>query len=63
MLTPVNDQLRREIANYKLRFACEHCGAWDPEKDACAEGYPTAPHRERMLNESALAFCKAFEST
>lgn len=63
MLTPVTDLLRHEVATFKLRFACEHCGAWDPETDRCAEGYPTAPHREKALEESALAFCKAFEST
>lgn len=62
METTVDDALRREVAVYRLRFGCEHCAHFEPERGTCAEGFPNAPHRGVNLETSAgLSFCKSFE--
>ena len=62
MRTLVDDAFRREAARCRLRFGCEDCAHFDPERGACAEGFPNAAHRgvdvERV---SSLEFCKSFE--
>jgi len=62
MITRVDQKLRTEARRYALRFGCEACRAFDHEREACAYGYPTEPHRESVIDrEEQLAFCKAFE--
>ncbi|HEY3493928.1 MAG TPA: hypothetical protein VGK73_04550 [Polyangiaceae bacterium] len=62
MITPVDDRLRREAAHFGLRFRCEECVHFAPERAACGNGYPTEPHRGVELGtRTALEFCKEFE--
>lgn len=62
MIHPVDDELRDEIARFRLVYTCERCVEFDPERQACSFGYPTAPHRARDLAEATeLVFCKVFE--
>lgn len=62
MKTRVDDRLRSEAQRFELRFGCEDCAHFDVPAAACANGYPSAPHRGvelRVLRE--LEFCKEFE--
>lgn len=62
MKTLVDDTLRAEIAEYRLRFTCEHCVHFVPERVACEHGYPVAAHHALDLVERrTLEFCKEFE--
>jgi hypothetical protein len=62
MRTLVDDKLRAEVAEFRLRFTCEDCAHFDPERGACAHGYPSAAHRALDLAEQkTLEFCKEFE--
>jgi|APDOM4702015191_1054821.scaffolds.fasta_scaffold1322225_1 hypothetical protein len=62
MLTRVDEDFRSEASRFALRFTCEVCAHFDPERDRCSHEYPNAPHRlvdaERV---SVLSFCKLFE--
>ncbi len=62
MISQVDDRFRREVATFALRCTCEWCGAFEPESEACAYGYPTEPHRRLpLVDEHRFSFCKAFE--
>jgi hypothetical protein len=62
MITTIDDQFRREIEKFNLRCTCDACGAFEPETNACAYGYPTEPHRRLPLaDDRQFVFCKAFE--
>ena len=62
MQTRVNHQFRVEVRRYVLRFNCEWCAHFDADRAACANGYPTAPHRRQDLDSiHLLTFCKMFE--
>jgi hypothetical protein len=62
MNTTVDERLRREARRFALRFTCEFCLHFDDETRACANGYPTEPHRGRDLESlGQLMFCKMFE--
>lgn len=57
-------QLDEEAAKFGLVRHCEDCVLFDaekPERDQCAHGYPTAPHRKRA-DEKLVMFCKDFEA-
>jgi hypothetical protein len=53
--------LDAEAARFGLVRHCEDCVLFDPEREACAHGYPTEPHRKRA-NERLVIFCKDFEA-
>jgi hypothetical protein len=58
----VDDRLRRETARFALRFTCESCVHFAPESQACANGFPTTPHREiDLARVRQVEFCKLFE--
>lgn len=60
-----DDRFRSERARFSLRFTCEHCAAWDEERDACAHGYPTAEHRAVRYERdraATIVFCKEFDA-
>jgi len=60
--TRVDPRLREEAERFELRFTCEHCVHFEPERSGCAHGYPTAPHRGVVLAlEREIEFCKEFE--
>lgn len=62
MITKIDERLRREAECFGLRFRCEECAHFAPERAACGNGYPTEPHRGVKLGERAsLEFCKEFE--
>jgi hypothetical protein len=48
-----------------LRFTCEDCALFDPEREACAHGFPTDEHRQKHYAKPGveLVFCKDFELT
>jgi len=60
--TPVDDVLRDEVRRFELRFTCRHCVHFEPEREVCSNGYPTAAHLDVDLTRvSGLEFCKEFE--
>jgi hypothetical protein len=62
MITPIDEQFRREIEKFDLRCTCDACGAFEPSESTCAYGYPTEPHRRLPLaGDQEFVFCKAFE--
>lgn len=62
MRTFVDDTLRREASAFQLRFGCEHCAHFEPERRVCSEGFPNAPHLDVNVAVIALLeFCKSFE--
>jgi hypothetical protein len=62
--TTVDERLTREVSRYRLRFQCEDCAHFEPERGRCANGYPADPHRARPLaGRPSLEFCKEFELT
>jgi hypothetical protein len=62
VLTLIDERFRREAERFTLRFRCEECVHFAPEREACGNGYPTEPHRGVNLGErSSLEFCKEFE--
>lgn len=62
MKTPVDATLRAEAERYRLRFTCEHCAHFVPERAACAHEYPAAAHHALDLAAlDVLEFCKEFE--
>jgi hypothetical protein len=44
---------RAERVRFELRFTCEHCTYFDPERERCTHGYPTAEHRDARYREPA----------
>ncbi len=55
-----------DFNNLPLTYACEHCSFFDPEKDLCLMGMPTAPHRLNQQHETFnltghMAFCRFLE--
>jgi hypothetical protein len=62
VITPVDERLRREAERFSLRFRCEECAHFSPERQRCGNGYPTEPHRGVELSRRlSLEFCKEFE--
>ncbi|HEX9295799.1 MAG TPA: hypothetical protein VF881_08185 [Polyangiaceae bacterium] len=62
MISRVDPQFVLEVERFALRCTCESCGAFDPEGENCAYGYPTEPHRRlELVQAEQFTFCKAFE--
>lgn len=62
MITRVDEQLRREAEQFRLKFGCESCVHWQDASESCANGYPNEAHRHISLTRvDTLAFCKEFE--
>lgn len=58
----VDERLRAEAERFALRFGCESCVHFDPERRLCGNGYPTAPHfGVDLARTESLEFCKEFE--
>ncbi|HVY29412.1 MAG TPA: hypothetical protein VHB79_22795 [Polyangiaceae bacterium] len=58
----VDEQLRGEARQFRLRFGCEDCAHFAPETRTCSNGFPTAPHLGiDLARVQSLEFCKAFE--
>ena len=63
MITPVDRQLREQAKRFNLRFSCEHCVAFDPERRRCAHSYPNDAHMAVDLSRAQhVVFCKEFEA-
>lgn len=56
-------RFRSERARYVLRFCCETCSGFDPERAGCAYGFPVDEHRaERYRDpEAEIVFCKDYD--
>lgn len=50
MRTPIDAQLKAELAKFRLRYQCEHCAYFEPETGHCALGFPNAEHRAQSLS-------------
>jgi hypothetical protein len=62
MDTTVDEALRAEAAHFRLRFSCEHCAHFEPERGVCGEGFPNGSHRDVPLETARrIVFCKSFE--
>ena len=62
MRTEITPQFREEVERFQLRFTCEACVHFAPERRACANGYPNEAHLGTNLERSeSLEFCKEFE--
>ncbi len=63
MILRVDALFRREREAFDLRMHCEDCALFDDERERCAHGFPTEPHRrpERYEDGAPLLFCKDFE--
>lgn len=58
----VDARLRAEARTFALRFACEDCVHFDPERRACVHGYIERPSATDFEPGSPpMAFCKEFE--
>lgn len=49
--------------SFGLRFTCEDCTYFDPQRERCTHGYPTHEHRASRYagDGDELIFCKEFE--
>lgn len=56
----MDERLRREAAQFSLRFACDDCAHFDAPRDRCSLAYPAAPRRD-ALQASSLELCKSYE--
>jgi hypothetical protein len=65
MKLPQDERFRQERARFNLRFTCEDCAHFDPERGRCTHGYPTGGHRLARYDDpsAALLFCKDFTLT
>lgn len=64
MRTDLSARFFDEVGRFSLRHTCEHCTYFVDERQACANGYPTATHRlAAFLPEGTQdgMFCKEFE--
>ncbi|MEC7523103.1 MAG: hypothetical protein VYE22_24710 [Myxococcota bacterium] len=63
MRIPQDARFRRERARFALRFCCEHCALFDPEREACAHEYPTEDHRLARYEDASaeIVFCKDYD--
>lgn len=62
MKSVIDDRLRQEQREYRLRFACADCAHFDPDQRRCSNGFPSEAHQPSELGDRAvLTFCKAFE--
>jgi len=62
MITRVDERLRAEARAFSLRFGCESCAAFEPDRAACAHRYPNHEHLGVDLDTAdVVVFCKEFE--
>lgn len=62
MKSPIDARFLGEARTFALRYTCESCAHFDPERARCANGYPIEPHRARELRDGeSWLFCKEFE--
>jgi hypothetical protein len=62
MLSRVDDRFRQEARQFVLRFTCDACAHFDPDRTVCAHEYPAEAHyRIDPERVTELSFCKLFE--
>ncbi|HLV19501.1 MAG TPA: hypothetical protein VKZ49_01415 [Polyangiaceae bacterium] len=62
MKSSVDETLKREARDFRLRFSCEACAYFEPDDGGCSNGYPNQDHRSGDLERAAhVIFCKEFE--
>ncbi len=61
----MNARFRDEARRFDLRFCCEDCANWHPDREACSILYPSEPHRRTHVDQledgERLYFCKMYE--
>ncbi len=45
MKLPQYPGFRDDCARFALRFTCEDCALFDPDRELCSHGFPTDEHR------------------
>jgi hypothetical protein len=60
---PQDGRFREERARFSLRFCCEDCALFDPERVECAHGYPVEEHRRARYEDpdAEIVFCKDWD--
>ena len=67
MKTPVDARLTTEVARFSLRFACDDCVHFSPEREpTCGHGWPIRLRRDAITptptgGGEPVEFCKEFE--
>jgi len=70
MKIAVDERLLREAHRFALRFACDDCAHFDPDREQCSLRFEPAPRRDALRpgrGEAArgdggvLELCKTFE--
>lgn len=64
MRAPQDDRFRTQQSLLVLRFTCDHCAMFDPERQRCVHGYPTDEHRLARYEadrEAPVVFCKEWD--
>ena len=64
MHLPIAADFWQEWERFGFRFCCEDCGHFDPDRDCCGHGWPSADHRRAAYRTRArrhVVFCKEFE--
>jgi hypothetical protein len=66
--TPVDARLMTEAARFALRFACDDCVHFAPERErTCGHGWPVRLRRSAVEapstpgSDDPIGFCKEFE--
>lgn len=63
MRLPQYPEFGRDRERFELRFTCEHCALFDPDRGSCAHGFPTEEHRlaHYQRRDVPIVFCKDFD--
>lgn len=63
MRAPQDARFRLQRAEHALRFTCDDCALFDPERERCVHGYPTAEHRRARYeaSDAPVVFCKEWD--
>ncbi len=64
MRVPQDARFRAQRVELRLRFTCDDCAMFDPERARCAHGYPTEEHRRARYErepDAPIVFCKEFD--
>jgi hypothetical protein len=59
----LDTRFSEERERFALRFTCEDCALFDPDRERCAHGYPVGDHRlARYADpENEIVFCKDWD--
>jgi len=62
MITRVDSQLRQDIQNFALKYACEDCAHFETHARSCSLGFDPTVHLAHAISPGdTIVFCKTFE--